>query len=79
VNIVFRGSLRGAKDVRAVMIIGVAVVWTCVPTSAWLLGKTLGLGAVGGWIGFVLETTIGGTLFWLRWRRGGWRADHPDR
>ncbi len=76
VNIVLRGALRGAKDVRVVMILGVLVVWSCVPTSALVLGKIFGLGALGGWLGFVAETTIGATLFWLRWKRGGWRKDY---
>ena len=76
VNIVLRGALRGAKDVRVVMILGVLVVWSCVPTSALFLGKLCGLGALGGWLGFVAETTIGATLFWLRWKRGGWRKDY---
>ena len=75
-NIVLRGALRGAKDVRAVMFIGVFVVWSFLPTSAYLLGKLCGLGAVGGWIGFIGETTVGATLFWLRWKRGGWRKDY---
>ncbi len=79
VNIVLRGALRGAKDVRAVMLIGVLVVWTCVPSAAWFLGKQLGLGSLGGWLGFVGETTIGATLFWLRWKRGGWRSTYEAR
>jgi MATE family multidrug resistance protein len=72
-NIVLRGALRGAKDVRAVMVIGVLVVWSCLPTSALVLGKMYGLGAFGGWLGFVAETSIATVLFWLRWKRGGWR------
>ena len=76
VNIVLRGALRGAKDVRVVMILGVLVVWSCVPTSALVLGKLCGLGALGGWLGFIGETTIGATLFYLRWKRGGWRRDY---
>jgi MATE family multidrug resistance protein len=76
VNIVYRGALRGAKDVRAIMLLGIFVVWTCVPTAAWLLGRHAGLGALGGWIGFIAETTIGSLLFWRRWARGGWRADY---
>ena len=73
VNIVLRGALRGAKDVRVVAIIGILVVWTFLPTSAYLLGKLWGLGALGGWFGFVGETTIGAYFFWRRWQRGGWR------
>jgi multidrug resistance protein, MATE family len=74
VNIVLRGALRGAKDVRLVMLIGVGSVWLCIPTAAWFLGRQAGLGSLGGWLGFVAETTIGAGLFWLRWKHGGWRA-----
>ena len=73
INIVLRGSLRGAKDVRAAAIIGIAVVWTCVPGAAFSLGKVLGWGALGGWCGFVAETALSSVLFWNRWTRGAWR------
>lgn len=73
VNIVLRGALRGAKDVRAVAVIGICVVWSCIPTAAYVLGKLAGLGALGGWLGFVAETTFSAGLFWLRWKRGAWR------
>lgn len=73
-NMVLRGALRGAKDVRFVAMLGVTVVWICVPGSAWLLGKHAGLGAVGGWLGFVFETTLGASVLYLRYRRGSWRA-----
>lgn len=79
INIVLRGALRGAKDVRPVMIIGITVVWTCIPGAAWLFGKHLGMGAVGGWLGFVAETTLASTLLWLRWSRGTWRAQYAER
>ena len=73
ITIVLRGALRGAKDVRVVMIIGISVAWVCIPGAAYVFGKSLGLGAVGGWFGFVLETTVASTLFWWRWTRGSWR------
>jgi MATE family multidrug resistance protein len=73
VNIVLRGSLRGAKDVRVAAFIGIAVIWTCVPTAAYLLGRLAGWGALGGWCGFVFETLLSATLFWRRWHRGAWR------
>jgi MATE family multidrug resistance protein len=71
--IVLRGSLRGAKDARVPAIIGVAVVWFCVPSAALLLGKAAGWGAAGGWCGFIAETGLGAILFSHRWRRGAWR------
>ena len=76
VNIVLRGALRGAKDVRFTAIVGTAVVWTCIPTSAWLFGKVLGLGALGGWFGFVGETTLASAILWVRYRRAPWRAQY---
>jgi MATE family multidrug resistance protein len=76
VNIVYRGSLRGAKDVRVAAIIGIGTVWLFIPTAAWFLGRNAGLGALGGWIGFLCETTVGGILGWLRWSRGAWRRQY---
>lgn len=76
VNMVLRGALRGAKDVRAAMIIGITVVWCCVPGAAWLFGRVMGLGALGGWLGFIGETTLSAALFWWRWKRGAWRNDY---
>jgi MATE family multidrug resistance protein len=72
-NMVLRSALRGAKDVRVPALIGVVVVWTCIPTAAFLLGRLAGWGSVGGWLGFVAETTVGAALFARRWKRGAWR------
>ncbi len=78
VSIVLRGALRGARDVRVPGLIGVAVVWACVPTAALVLGRLAGWGAAGGWCGFVAETTVGAALFAARWRRGPWRRAYAD-
>lgn len=78
VNIVLRGALRGAKDVRVVAFLGITIIWSCVPTAAFVLGKLLGWGAIGGWCGFVAETTLSAILFGRRWRRGAWRAKVVD-
>lgn len=75
-NIVLRGALRGAKDVRFVALVAVAIVWLCVPGSALLLGKYANLGALGGWIGFVFETTLASAILFVRYRRGSWRVDY---
>jgi MATE family multidrug resistance protein len=78
VNIVFRGALRGAKDVRVPAYLGVGIVWTCVPVAAFVLGKLAGWGAFGGWLGFVGETVLATVLFGRRWTRGAWRAAFDD-
>lgn len=77
VTIVLRGALRGAKDVRVVAFVGISVAWVCVPGAALVLGKHAGLGALGGWMGWIAETSIAAGIFWWRWSRGSWREDYP--
>ena len=75
-NVVLRGSLRGAADVRVTAILGIAIIWTCVPTAAFFLGKLAGWGALGGWCGFVAETIFATIIFGWRWKRGAWRDQY---
>jgi MATE family multidrug resistance protein len=77
-NNVLRGSLRGAEDVRVPAFLGIAIVWTCVPTAAFFLGKLAGWGALGGWWGFVAETVLATILFGRRWSHGSWRKKYED-
>lgn len=76
VNIVLRGALRGARDVRLVSVAGPLIVWVCVPGSALVLGRWLHLGAVGAWYGFLFETVLASAVFGWRWQRGAWRANY---
>lgn len=72
-NVIARGVLRGASDVRYAAIVGVVTSWLTIPPLAWLLGVRFGLGVVGDWIGLAAEIVVGAGLFWLRVGRGGWR------
>lgn len=72
-NVIARGVLRGASDVRYAAIVGIATSWLTTPPLTWALGVAAGLGAVGGWIGLAVEIVVGAGLFWLRVVRGGWR------
>jgi MATE family multidrug resistance protein len=72
-NVIARGVLRGASDVRYAAIVGIATSWLTTPPLAWLLGVHAGLGAVGGWLGLAIEIVVGAALFWYRVQRGGWR------
>jgi multidrug resistance protein, MATE family len=71
-NIVARGVLRGAGDVRFAAIVGVSVAWLCTPTLAWGLGHGLGMGALGGWLGIAAEVLATATVFAVRVERLGW-------
>ncbi|MEP7122677.1 MAG: MATE family efflux transporter [Byssovorax sp.] len=75
VNMILRGALRGAKDVRWVAVAGTLIVWCAIPGTAFVLGRLMGWGAFGGWIGFVIETAIGALVMGYRWTRGSWRAE----
>jgi multidrug resistance protein, MATE family len=72
-NVIARGVLRGASDVRYAAVLGIATAWLTTPPLTWLLGDYFGLGVVGGWIGLSLEITVGASLYWLRVWRGGWK------
>jgi MATE family multidrug resistance protein len=72
-NVIARGVLRGASDVRYAAVVGIATSWLTTPPLTWFLGVSLGLGVVGGWIGLAIEIVLGASLFWLRVWRGGWR------
>jgi MATE family multidrug resistance protein len=72
-NVIARGVLRGASDVRYAAVVGIATSWLTTPPLTWLLGVHMGLGVLGGWIGLAVEIILGAALFWLRVLRGGWR------
>ncbi len=72
-NVIARGVLRGASDVKYAAVVGIATSWFTTPPLAYLFGVVWGLGAVGGWIGLAFEIVVGAGLFWWRVWRGGWR------
>ena len=72
-NVIARGVLRGASDVRYAAVVGIATSWLTTPPLAWFLGMHLDWGVAGGWIGLTVEIFAGALLFWLRVWRGGWR------
>jgi len=72
-NVIARGVLRGASDVRYAAVVGIVTSWLTLPPLTWALGDGYGLGAVGGWIALACEIVVGAGLFWWRVARGGWR------
>jgi MATE family multidrug resistance protein len=73
-NVIARGVLRGASDVRYAATVGILTSWLTTPPVAWLLGIHFGMGAAGGWLGLAGEIVIGAALFWLRVATGKWRG-----
>ena len=69
---IFRATLYGVGDVRAVASGTVALAWLCTPPLTAFFLVYLGYGALGGWIGLVAEITLGSMWFGYRFARGRW-------
>jgi MATE family multidrug resistance protein len=72
-NVIARGVLRGASDVRFAAVVGIVTAWLATPPLGWYLGIHHGLGAAGGWIGLTLEIVVGAGILWARVWREGWK------
>ncbi|HLZ69654.1 MAG TPA: MATE family efflux transporter [Dehalococcoidia bacterium] len=70
----FAGSLRGAGDTRAVMVIFAISPWILRVTLAYLFAIVLGWGVGGAWIGAVADMWVRAGLTFLRFRRGRWQT-----
>lgn len=73
-NILARSVLRGTGDVRWPAIVSVSIAWGCTPPLMWGLGYVAGLGALGGWLGLLVELLLGASLLWWRVERYGWQS-----
>ncbi len=63
------GALRGLKDTRVPMLIGLATYWGVGLTGAWVMGFRLGWGAPGLWWGLVLGLAAAAVGLTLRFNR----------
>jgi MATE family multidrug resistance protein len=72
-NLVMRGALRGARDVRAAALIGTCVLWACVPTVTYWVGYRAQHGALGAWFSFLVATAVCAAVYAYRWYYGPWR------
>lgn len=74
VNIILGGALKGAGDTRFVMLYSIIMGWV-----VWLGGEVLILvvfrrGIVAAWVWLMIYVWILAIGFFLRWRRGKWKA-----
>jgi MATE family multidrug resistance protein len=73
-NVVARCVLRGSGDVRFPAFLSVLTAWVSTPPLTVLLGITLGLGALGGWLGLCVEIIVGALILWHRLISERWLA-----
>ena len=71
-SIIYTGALRGARDVRFPMIVGLVSMWGVRIPLAPLLVFGLKLGLAGVWIAMAADLILRGILCTLRWRGPRW-------
>ena len=72
VSIILFGALRGARDVRFPMVVGLAGMWGLRVPLAFALVYWAKLGLTGVWIAMTIELNLRGLLSALRWKSGAW-------
>ena len=64
------GLLRGVQDTAVPMLIASVSYWIVGLAASWVLGFTLGMGALGVWLGLTVGLACAGVLLMLRfWTR----------
>lgn len=78
-SIIYTGALRGARDVRFPMIVGLVAMWGVRIPLAPLLVFGFKLGLAGVWIAMAADLILRGILCTLRWRGVRWeRKAFPE-
>jgi putative MATE family efflux protein len=72
-NQTLAGGLRGAGDTRWVFILNTVSMWTMRVGVGALMAFLFRLGALGAWIGAVLDHSIRAILMWRRFAGGKWQ------
>jgi len=78
-NIVISGSLRGAGDIRWLMILTTVGVLAFEIFGAWALGFLWGLGLVGLWLATGIDESSRSMANYLRYRGSRWGKEQPTQ
>lgn len=65
--------LRAANDVKYTMIVGVCSMWLCRILAGIILGKYVGLKALGTWIAMIMDWCVRSVFFVARYMNGKWK------
>jgi putative MATE family efflux protein len=65
-SFVLPAALRGAADTRYALFVATAGMWLCRVVLGWGLGRGLGWGVSGVWLGMFADWCVRGALFWHR-------------
>ena len=74
VNIVIIRGMQAAGDTQYPVIISVLSMWGVATLLSYVFGIMFGWGLVGIWIAMALDECLRAVIFFIRWKRGGWRG-----
>lgn len=72
-NITLVRSLQATGDNRFPTMVGIISMWLFAVGVGYLLATVGNLGLVGVWIGMTLDEITRTIIFYIRWRKGGWK------
>ena len=72
-NIILVRSLQATGDVKFPTMIGIMSMWATAVGAGYLLGVVGNLGLIGIWIAMTLDEDIRSVIFFIRWKKGGWK------
>ena len=69
------GFLRAAGDARFTMLASMLTMWVVRVMLAYVLGKYMGYGVIGVWFAHaIVDWSVRGAIFFLRYRSGKWET-----
>lgn len=71
--IVLSGALRGAGDIRYVMVTSFVGIWVFRILLTLLFNRLFGIGIMGVWYALFLDYFIRSMMYIFRFKRGGWK------
>ncbi|MGL4338620.1 MAG: MATE family efflux transporter [Turicibacter sp.] len=74
VNLVLVRSMQAAGDMKYPVVLGVLSTWGVATLFAYIFGIVLGWGLPGIWIAMALDEVLRAIIFYIRWKKGGWRG-----
>lgn len=74
VNIVLVRGMQASGDTQYPVYISILSMWGVATLLSYIFGIVLGWGLVGVWLAMALDECLRAIIFYIRWRRGGWRG-----
>ena len=74
VNIVIIRGMQAAGDTQYPVFISVLSMWGVATLLSYVFGIVLDWGLVGIWMAMALDECVRAVIFYIRWKRGGWRG-----